>query len=390
MQNFTYYNPTRIVFGKGQVNELDALVPKSAKVLVTLGGNSARKSGVLDKVLAELKKSNRTIIEFSGIEPNPQFATLMRGVEIVRKENVDFILAVGGGSVMDGSKFIAIAAMADDYRGKEQELLTFGFAPAPVEKVIPLGTVVTLPATGSENNGFAVVSRGDDKLPVFSPLTYPRFSILDPEFSFTLPPTQVGNGIVDTFIHVVEQYITYPAGALMQDRIAEGVLQTLIEIGSETVENPGNYEARANLVWCATTALNGHIGSGAPQDWTTHMIGHELTGLFGIDHAKTLAVVQPAVWKVRREQKKAKLLQYAERVWGIREGDDDSRIDAAISKTEEFFQSVGLKTRLSDYGLTEKSIDQVIAKLTAHGMTALSEHGDITPDISRQILRAAL
>lgn len=390
MLNFIYSNPTTIAFGKGQVEELDNFVPKDARVLITLGGSSARKNGVLDKVTTELKKSDRTVFEFDGIEANPQYSTLMRAVEVVREQKIDFLLAVGGGSVMDGTKFIALASAADEYKGKERELITFGFAPVPVENAVAMGTVVTLPATGSENNGFAVISDGKDKLPVFSPLVYPKFSILDPEFTFTLPKTQVANGVVDTFIHTIEQYTTFPVDARVQDRIAEGVLQTLLEIGVQTVENPEDYDARANLVWAATTALNGHIGSGVPQDWTTHMIGHELTALFGIDHAKTLAVMQLAVWKVRKEQKAAKLIQYAERVWNITEGDDDTRIDLAIEKTSEFFKSLGMKTTLSEYGLTEESIDQVVANLEAHGMTALSEHGDVTLDVSREMLRAAL
>lgn len=390
MLNFTYYNPTQIAFGKGQISELDTLVPKDATVLITLGGNSAKKFGVLDKVLEELGKSERKILEFSGIEPNPQFDTLMKAVEIVRSEKVDFLLAVGGGSVMDGTKFIALATGTDAFKGRETDILNYGFTPVPTEQALPIGTVVTLPATGSENNGFAVISKGSDKLPVFSVLTFPKFSILDPEFTFTLPKTQVANGVVDAFVHVVEQYITFPVDARVQDRIAEGVLQTLIEIGPRTVENPEDYDARANLVWAATTALNGHIGSGVPQDWNTHMIGHELTALFGIDHAKTLAVVQPAVWKTRKEQKKEKLLQFAERVWSITEGSEMERIDSAIEKTEKFFESLDMKTRLSDYGLTEESINRVVNNLEAHGMTALSERGDVTLDVSREILQTAL
>lgn len=390
MLNFTYYNPTQIVFGKDQINALDELVPKNATVLITYGGGSAKKNGVLDKVLTELDKSKRTVFQFGGIEANPQFDTLMKAVETVRQENIDFLLAVGGGSVMDGTKFISLAAFNDEFRGQEEKLLGFGFAPVTVESAVPLGTVVTLPATGSENNGFAVISKGTDKLPVFSPLTYPQFSILDPEFTFTLPATQVANGVVDAFIHTVEQYVTYPVDARIQDRIGEGILQTLIEIGPKTVEHPEDYDARANLVWAATTALNGHIGSGVPQDWNTHMIGHELTALFGIDHAKTLAVMQPAVWKIRKEQKREKLLQYAERVWGITEENEDRKIDIAIEKTEEFFQSLGMKTRLSDYGLNEESVDRVIANLEAHGMTALSERGDVTLEISKEMLLTAL
>ncbi len=390
MLNFSFYNPTNIVFGKDQLTKLDRLVPKNARILITYGGGSVKRFGTLDKVKEELLKSEREVFEFGGIEANPKFTTLMGAVEIVRNEKIDFILAVGGGSVMDGTKFIAVASVADDYIGREIELLKFGFTPIPVEGAIAFGTVVTLPATGSEMNNGAVITDGIDKLPIFSKSTFPKFSILDPALTFTLPATQVANGVVDTFIHTVEQYVTYPVNAGFQDRTAEGILQTLIEVGKKTVENPTDYDARANLVWCATMALNGLIGSGVPQDWTTHMIGHEMTALFGLDHAKTLAVVQPAVWKVRKAAKKAKLLQYAERVWNIKEGNEDERIDQAIFKTEEFFHSLGIKTRLSDYNIGENDIKKIIDSLKKHGMTALSESGEVTLEVSEKILKTAL
>jgi NADP-dependent alcohol dehydrogenase len=390
MLNFSFYNPTNIVFGKDQLTKLDRLVPKNARILITYGGGSVKRFGTLDKVKEELLKSQRELFEFGGIEANPKFTTLMGAVEIVRNEKIDFILAVGGGSVMDGTKFIAVASVADDYIGREIELLKFGFTPIPVEGAIPFGTVVTLPATGSEMNNGAVITDGIDKLPIFSKSTFPKFSILDPALTFTLPATQVANGVVDTFIHTVEQYVTYPVNAGFQDRTAEGILQTLIEVGKKTVENPTDYDPRANLVWCATMALNGLIGSGVPQDWTTHMIGHEMTALFGLDHAKTLAVVQPAVWKVRKAAKKAKLLQYAERVWNIKDGDEDEKIDQAIFKTEEFFHSLGIKTRLSDYNIGENDIKKIIDSLKKHGMTALSESGEVTLEVSEKILKTAL
>ena len=389
MLNFQFYNPTKIVFGKGQLQQLDNLVPKNAKVLITYGGGSVKSSGLLDNVKAELEQSSREILEFGGITANPQFTTLMEAVEIVRKQKVDFLLAVGGGSVMDGTKFIAVASVADDFIVKERDLMNFGFTPVPVDGALPLGTVLTLPATGSEMNNGAVISDGDDKLPVFSLNAFPQFSILDPTLTFTLPATQVANGVVDTFIHTVEQYITFPVDARFQDRTAEGILQTLVEVGKQTVDNPEDYDARANLVWSATMALNGLIGAGVPQDWNTHMIGHEITALFGVDHGKTLAVVQPAVWKVRKEHKKEKLLQYAERVWGITEGSSDDKIDAAIAKTEEFFHSLSIPTRLSDYDIDESGIDLIIRSLEKHGMTMLSEHGDVTLEISREILMTA-
>lgn len=384
MMNFNYQNPTHIVFGQDRLQELDQLVPANAKVLVLYGGGSVKKFGTLEKVLAGL--GNREVLEFSGIEPNPKFTTLMKAVEIVRAENIDFLLAVGGGSVMDGTKFVAAAA---PYEGDEVDLLKAGFAGAPITTAIPLATVATLPATGSEMNMGAVISHDIGKLPVMSPLLYPQFSILDPSLTFTLPPVQIANGIVDAFVHVLEQYATYPVDAQIQDRMAEGILKTLIEVGPVTLAEPENYDARANLMWSATSALNGYIGVGVPQDWGTHMIGHELTDLFGLDHAQSLAVVLPSLWKLRKDKKRAKLVQYAERVWDIREGSDDEKIDLAIEKTRVFFESLGVKTRLSQYGVEHNQIENVIKALEAHGMTALSETGDQDLNTSREILEDA-
>ncbi len=387
MLNFDFYNPTHIVFGKDRIGELNNLVPKDAKVLVLYGGGSVKRFGTLTKVIDALK--NRTIVEFGGIEPNPKYETLIKAVEIAKKENIDFLLAVGGGSVMDGTKFVNLAI---NYEGENKaDLFKYGFTPVPsVSKVLPMGTVVTLPATGSEMNSGAVISYGDGKFPVFSTLSFPKFSILDPTLTFSLPATQVANGVIDTFVHVAEQYITFPVDGRFQDRTSEGILQTLIEIGRKTIDEPYDYNTRANLVWCATMGLNGLIAAGVPQDWTTHMIGHELTGIFGIDHAKTLAVLQSSVWEIRKEQKREKLVQYAERVWNITEGNEDEKIDLSISKTRDFFESLGVKTRLSDYGVTKDRIDDVIKALEKHKMVALSETQDLTLDISRKILESAM
>jgi len=387
MFNFDFYNPTRIIFGKNRLDSIDKYVPADAKVLITYGGGSAKKSGLIDKVKTEL--GERKVFEFGGIEPNPQYDTLVKAVDVVRKENIDFILAVGGGSVIDGTKFISLASY---YNGNTSDLLKFGFMPIPfdvVSKVVLFGTVLTLPATGSEMNNGAVISYEHGKFPIMCALAFPKFSILDPTVTFTLPKIQVANGIVDAFIHTTEQYITFPVEAKVQDRIAEGILQTLIEIGPTTIAEPENYDARANLVWSATMALNGIIGTGVPQDWTTHMIGHELTALFGIDHGQTLAIIYPAVLEVRRTQKRAKLLQYAERVWHIENGSDDEKIDLAINKTREFFVSLGIKTHLSEYGVSIDKIPVIVEQLKAHGLTALSETQDITLDISKKILEKA-
>jgi NADP-dependent alcohol dehydrogenase len=313
----------------------------------------------------------------------------MKAVEVVRNENIDFIMAVGGGSVIDGTKFISLAS---HYKGDATDLLKYGFAQITsevVDKVVSFGTVLTLPATGSEMNNGAVISYGHGKFPVMSELAFPKFSILDPTITFTLPKIQVANGIVDAFVHTTEQYITFPVDARIQDRLAEGILQTLIEIGITTINEPENYDARANLVWSATMALNGIVGTGVPQDWATHMIGHELTALFGIDHGQTLAIVYPSVLDVCREQKRAKILQYAERVWNITNGSDDEKIDMAIGKTREFFESLGIKTHLSEYGVTVDQIPVVVEQLKAHGLTALSETGKITLEVSQKILENA-
>jgi NADP-dependent alcohol dehydrogenase len=387
--NFDFYNPTRIVFGKDRLHELDKLVPSNTNVLVLYGGGSVKKFGTLDKVKEAL--GTRNVFEFGGIEPNPAYETLVKAIELVRKENIDFLLAVGGGSVIDGTKFVAAGAhlegdnFLDIFSGGQEK-------PAEITKTVPFGVVLTIPATGSEMNFWSIISHKGQKskLPFFSELVFPQFSILDPTITFTLPKHQVANGIIDAFSHVFEQYLTYPVDARVQDRISEGLFQTLIEVGPQTVDNPQDYEARANLVWSATSAFNGSIGAGVPQDWTSHMIGHELTALYGIDHAQTLAVVIPAVMKVRRRQKHAKLFQYADRVWNIRGGSENERIDAAIRQTQDFFESLGVKTRLSDYGLGAENIDEIINQLESHGMTALSETQDVTLDVSRKILEAAL
>jgi NADP-dependent alcohol dehydrogenase len=364
---------------------LNDLVPSSARVLVLLGGESARKNGTLDEVKTAL--GAREVFEFTGIEPNPSFETLMKAVEQVRRDKIDFLLAVGGGSVIDGTKFVAAAV---EFAGDPWTILeTHG---ANVNGALPFATVLTLPATGSEMNSGAVVTRKamQAKLAFHSAHVFPQFSILDPTKTYTLPPRQIANGVVDAFVHTVEQYLTYPAQAYAQDRFAEGLLQTLIEIGPKALEQPHDYSVRANLMWVATLALNGLIGAGVPQDWATHMVGHELTARYNIDHARTLAVVLPSMLQVCRESKRGKLLQYAERVWKITDGSDDQRIDAAIEHTRAFFESMGLKTHLSDYNVGADQIDILVAQLKAHGMTQLGENKSVTLDVSRKVLETSL
>jgi NADP-dependent alcohol dehydrogenase len=380
MQNFEFHNPVRILFGRGRIAGIAGEIPAGARILMTYGGGSIRSNGVYGQVKAAL--AGRHVEEFGGIEPNPEYETLMRAVEKIRRERLDFVLAVGGGSVLDGSKFIAAAV---PFQGDPWDILA---KEAPVAAALPLGCVLTLPATGSEMNTFAVISRGatGDKLAFGTPLVYPRFSVLDPETTFTLPPRQVANGVVDAFAHVLEQYLTYPAAAPLQDRMAEGILLTLIEVGPRALADPPDYDARASLMWCATMALNGLIAAGVPQDWTTHMIGHEITALHGLDHAQTLAVVFPATMAARREGKREKLLQYAERVWGIREGGQDARIDCAIARTRAFFESLGVPTRLAAYGIPAETAQEVAARFERRGWTAAGERGDVGPAKVAEIL----
>lgn len=384
MFNFSYQNPTRIVFGEGQISQLATLVPQGAKVLLTYGGGSIKQNGVYQQVLQALEGFE--VIEFSGIEPNPSFETLLKAVELVKAENITYLLPVGGGSVVDGTKFIAAAVM---FEGDPWDILA---NKAPVTKAMPLGCVLTLPATGTESNGNSVVTRysTQEKLSFASPLVYPQFAVLDPTVTFSLPPKQVANGVVDAFVHVMEQYMTYPVNAAVQDRFAEGLLLTLIEQGPLALKDPQNYDVRANVMWAATMALNGLIGQGVPQDWATHMIGHELTALYGLDHAQTLAIVLPALLQQQRVQKRAKLIQYGKRVFNLQHSDEERLIDETIAHTRAFFEQMGVPTRMADYGIQADAVEALVAKLEQHRMLKLGEHGDITLDVSRQILTAAL
>lgn len=385
MQNFTFHNPTKIIFGQGCIAELAKEIPAGQRVLVTYGGGSVLKNGTLDEVRAALKHA--VVTEFGGIEPNPSFETLMGAVKVARESGTEFILAVGGGSVMDGTKFIAAAV---PFAGEDPWDLVI--RKAPVKEALPFGTVLTLPATGSEMNSGAVITRKSigAKLAFGSPLLFPRFSILDPTKTYSLPPRQIANGVVDAFVHTMEQYLTYPDKAPLQDRFSEGLLRTLIEVGPVTLQEPENYEARASFVWSATLALNGLIGAGVPQDWATHMIGHELTAKFGLDHAQSLAVVLPAMLAERLESKREKLLQYADRVWDLREGNAESRAALAIERTRGFFEGLGVKTRLKDYGIGADEVTGLVEALEAHGMKALGERRDVTLEVSRRVLERAL
>ncbi|MBP1641138.1 MAG: NADH-dependent butanol dehydrogenase [Bacteroidetes bacterium] len=383
MNNFVFQNPTRLIFGKGTIATLATEIPTDKKILMTYGGGSIKANGVYDQVKDALK--NHFVVEFAGIEPNPTYETLIKAVDIVKEQKIDFLLAVGGGSVIDGTKFIA-AAVA--YNGDPWDLLV---DQDKIVDALPLASVLTLPATGSEMNGNAVISKKTthEKLAFGSSKTYPVFSILDPEVTYSLPKRQITNGIVDTFIHVCEQYLTFPSQAMVQDRFAEGILSTLTELGEKIVDDSTNYNQMSNFMYSATIALNGFISMGVPQDWATHSIGHELTALHGLDHAVTLAIVQPSLWRVMRDEKKAKLLQYGERVWNITQGTEEERVDAIINATENFYRSVGMKTKLSEHGIGNESFDTIVGRFTQRGWM-LGENRSITPDKIREILNGCL
>lgn len=382
MNNFQFYNPVKIYFGKSQIENLTLEIEKNKKVLLTYGGGSIKSNGVYDQVKAALKDFN--LVEFGGIESNPQYETLMTAVELARKEEINFILAVGGGSVIDGSKFIAAAIHhpSDPWNilaNKES-----------IKEVLPFGAVLTLPATGSEMNSFSVISKGDEKLGFGGdPRLFAKFAILDPEVTYSLPEKQLGNGIVDAFVHVLEQYLTTDSQASIQDYFAEGILKTLIEESQKVIELK-DYNSRANLMWAATQALNGLIGVGVQHDWSTHMIGHELTALHGIDHARSLAVVLPSLLRETKDLKKQKLLRYARNVWNIKASTPDESINQAIIMTEDFFNSVGVPTKLKVYKVNKADIPRIVQSFSNHFNSGIGEHGNITADTVKRILENAL
>jgi NADP-dependent alcohol dehydrogenase len=383
MNNFIFKNPTKLIFGKGNIASLSSEIPAGSRILMTYGGGSIKSNGVYDQVKAALK--NFFVVEFGGIEPNPTYETLMKAVALAKEQRVDFLLAVGGGSVIDGTKFIATALR---YDGDPWEFLQ---NPSKASHAVPFATVLTLPATGSEMNNGSVISKKatHEKLAFAIAETYPQFSILDPEVTYSLPKKQLANGVVDAFVHVMEQYLTYPSKAMIQDRFAESILSTLIEIGERVVNEKPDYDLRANFMLSATMALNGFISMGVPQDWATHMIGHELTAFYGLDHGVTLAIVEPSLLRIMKEEKRLKLLQYAERVWHITQGSEDERIATAIDKTESFYRSLGIPTKLHEYQLNDAAFDQIIARFESRGWK-LGENQSITPDMIRQILNGCL
>lgn len=380
MENFIYHNPTKLVFGKGMISKLGMLIPADKRILITFGGGSVRHNGVYDQVAKALE--GREFVEFWGIEPNPSVETLREAIALGREHKVDFLLAVGGGSVLDGTKLIAAGLL---YDGDPWDIVVKGKA----DKCVPMGTVLTMAATGSEMNNGAVISRYEtkEKEPFYG--DYPVFSILDPETTFSLPKRQIACGLSDTFVHVLEQYLTKPGQSRLMDRWAEGILHTVAEIAPKALTDQTDYTVMSEYMLAATLGLNDMIRMGVSQDWATHMIGHELTALHGLTHGATLAIVIGGTMRVLRDQKKGKLLQYGERIWGITGGSEEERIDRTIARSEEFFRSLGLSTRLSEEGIGQQTILEVERRFNA-SKAAYGEAGNVDGAMARRILEACL
>ena len=382
MNNFKYRNPTKILFGKGQIENLATEIPADAKILMLYGGGSIMKNGVYEQVKKAL--SDYKVVEFGGIPANPEYSVLVDALKVIKEENITYLLAVGGGSVIDGTKFLSSAAL---YEGETPwELLT---NKKPVTEGMPFGTVLTLPATGSEMNSGSVITRAEtkEKLAFGGPGMFPQFSVLDPEVIKSIPERQIANGITDAFTHVMEQYMTYPIGAKLQDRFAESIMQTLVETAPAIMKDPSDYEAASNFMWSCTMALNGLIQQGVPGDWAIHSMGHELTAMYGIDHARTLAILAGNHYRYNFETKKEKLAQYAERVWNITEGSLEDKAHAGINKTEEFFKSLGIDLKLSEYTENYSETGSTVAeRFIERGWNGLGEHKTLTPTDAQKII----
>lgn len=389
MNDFIYHNPVKIIFGKQKIEELAHLIPADKKVLILYGGGSVKRFGTLDRVKKALPQ--KEVGEFGGIEPNPTFETCMKAVDKILTENYDYLLAVGGGSVIDAVKFIAAAAT---FEGNPIDIFAKGVGQGqPIKSALPFGTILTLPATSSEMNNTSVISFKEKKAKVsFSdPHVFPVFSILEPELTYTLPKRQLSNGVADAFVHILEQYLTYPVGGMVQDEFAESLLRILIDIGPEVVqEDNHDYTIRANFMWTVTIALNRLLSAGVPGDWSTHALGHEITVLNNTDHARSLSALVPAMMVVRHEAKWDKLIQYAEKVWHVSEGSDEEKVEEAIKRTAAFFKSIDMPIKLDEVGVSKEDIDTLVSQLEARGNVAISERGDQTLDVSRSIYEKAL
>jgi NADP-dependent alcohol dehydrogenase len=383
MRKFRLYNPTDIRFGEGQIEALNELLPADARVLLLYGGGSIKANGVYQAVLAGL--DGRFVCEFEGVEPNPVYETLQKAAGVVKDKALDYIIGVGGGSVIDAAKFLAYLATsnADD----PWDDLVSGRFP---ERMIPVGAILTLPATGSESNAVSVITNRTRrlKIPFASESARPAFAILDPTAMRSLDRRQLENGVVDAMTHVLEQYMTYQQNAPIQYGYAETLMRVLVEWGPKLVDEPSD-EARENVMFAANQALNGFLGAGLPQDWSTHMIGHAITAIYDIDHARTLSTIMPSVMRLRIGPKRAMLARLARNVFLSAEISDEKAADFAISRLEQFFARMGCPVKLREYGVAVDA-DEIADHLERASQTALGEHADIDPQTVREIIALAM
>jgi len=381
MNNFTFQNPTKLIFGRDTIVKLAKEIPSDKKIMITFGGGSVKQNGVYEQVISALK--GHSYIEFWGIEPNPTVETLREAIQLGKDNNIDFLLAVGGGSVLDGTKLISAGIPFD---GDPWELV---LNPIRIQKLIPHAAVLTLPATGSEMNRGAVISNKitHEKLAFYS--SHPQFSILDPQVTFSLPPYQIACGLADTFVHVLEQYLTVTGESPLMDRWAESILQTVVEIAPKIKENPHDYDLMSQFMLCATMALNGFTSMGVSQDWATHMIGHEITALHGLTHGHTLAIILPGTMEVMKEQKWNKILQLGARVFHITDGAESERVALTINQTEQFFRSLGLPTRLKEVNIGEESIQKIKNRFLEQNIL-LGEQQNIDGFVAEKILKTVM
>lgn len=385
MRDFEFYNPVKIIFGKNKIEKIAKELKAYKKIMLIYGQGSIKRNGIYDRVVSVLE--DKDFIEFSGIEPNPSYETLMQAVDLAKENNVDFLLAVGGGSVIDGTKFISAAIK---YSGDDPWNML-----SKCERVlaaVPLGSVLTIPATGSEMNGGAVISRksSGEKLSFGSYLLMPKFSILEPEVMYSLPDIQIANGIVDAFVHVLEQYLTYPMNADLQDEWSASLLRVIVKNGKAVLKNRKDYDANSNLMWAATMSLNGLIAKGVVEDWSTHIIGHEITALYNIAHAQTLAIVLPGIMRSQKKEKFEKLIHFAKNVWGFDSGNNEENVENAILKTEDFFNEIGIKTKLSDYNIPKEAIEKICKNLEKKNFVELGENKSVSPEVVREVLTFSL
>ncbi|UTE73962.1 iron-containing alcohol dehydrogenase [Rossellomorea marisflavi] len=389
MNGFTFYNPTKLIFGKGQVEQLKDLVPQyGKKVLLVYGGGSIKKSGLYDQVTAVLNDIDAEVFELAGVEPNPRLTTVRRGVDICKEEGIDFLLAVGGGSVIDCTKAIAAGAK---YDGDAWDLVT---KKAFASEALPFGTVLTLAATGSEMNAGSVITNWEtnEKYGWGSPVTFPQFSILDPENTFTVPKNHTIYGMVDMMSHVFEQYFHNATNTPLQDRMCESVLKVVIETAPKLINDLENYELRETILYSGTIALNGMLQMGYNGDWGSHNIEHAVSAVYDIPHAGGLAILFPNWMKHNLNVNPARFAQLAERVWNVDpEGKTQEEVALeGIEKLREFWSSIGAPSRLADYDIDDSKLDLIADKAMANGEFGNFNNHKLNKEDTLSILRASL